>query len=221
MRYTARKIIFSSSRRPENMVFPKWSYWNMIFLVLSGKIIFPFPENVILPLRRKMKDDLSQKNRRIYDIFFKRSEKKVFSKGPRWDMIFLLLSGKMVFFPENMIFFPCAESERRSFSRNTWNMIFSVYTCRCYKRDAMPLCPKKKSKMVLFREKHLKVNDVQDWYSRKSSRSLWKKFSVLSWRPLQAFPCIALQQKKPENLKYRIEVWLLLQFIRLDIFYNE
>ena len=46
-----------------------------------------------------MKDDLSQKNTQKYDIFFKLSEKMVFLKGLRWDMIFLVLSGKMVFFP--------------------------------------------------------------------------------------------------------------------------
>ena len=33
----------------------------MIFLVLSGKMIFLFPENMILRTRRKMKDDISQK----------------------------------------------------------------------------------------------------------------------------------------------------------------
>ena len=49
-----------------------------------------------------------------------------FQKGPRRHMIFLVLSGKMVFFDENMIFFPWAESERRSFSGNTW------------KHDALP-----------------------------------------------------------------------------------
>ena len=58
-RYTARKTIFSFSGRPEKMVFPKKLRWNMIFLVLSGKMIFPFPENMILHLRRKMKDDIS------------------------------------------------------------------------------------------------------------------------------------------------------------------
>ena len=52
----------------------------MVFLVLSGKIIFIFPENMILHLRRKMNDDLSQKNIRKYDIFFKPSEKMVFTK---------------------------------------------------------------------------------------------------------------------------------------------
>ena len=39
----------------------KKSRWNMIFLLLSRKIIFIFPENMILALRRKMKDDLLKK----------------------------------------------------------------------------------------------------------------------------------------------------------------
>ena len=33
--------------------------WNMVFLVLLGKMIFLFPENMILHVGRKMKDDLS------------------------------------------------------------------------------------------------------------------------------------------------------------------
>ena len=33
----------------------------MIFLVLLGKMVFLFPENAILPLVRKMNDDLSHK----------------------------------------------------------------------------------------------------------------------------------------------------------------
>ena len=36
----------------------------MIFLISSGKIIFLFPENMILLFRRKMKDDLSQKKKK-------------------------------------------------------------------------------------------------------------------------------------------------------------
>ena len=51
-----------------------------------------------LNLRRKMKDDLFQKNTRKYDIFFRPSEKKDFSKRAAWDMVFLALSGKMAFF---------------------------------------------------------------------------------------------------------------------------
>ena len=51
----------------------------MIFLVLSGKMIFLSPENMILHLKRKTKDDLSQKNTKKY--FFKISEKMAFRKG--------------------------------------------------------------------------------------------------------------------------------------------
>ena len=43
-----------------------------------------------------------------------------FQKGPYRHMIFLVLSGKMFFFPENMIFFHREESERQPFPRNTW-----------------------------------------------------------------------------------------------------
>ena len=72
--------------------------WNMIFLVLSGNMIFLFPENMILHLRRKMKDDLSEKihgNMIFSSNFLKRWS---FQKGPRRHMIFLVLSAKMVFF---------------------------------------------------------------------------------------------------------------------------
>ena len=43
-----------------------------------------------------------------------------FQKVPRRHMIFHVLSGKMVFFPENIIFFPWEKSERRPFLGNTW-----------------------------------------------------------------------------------------------------
>ena len=57
---TARKTIFSFSRRPEKMVFPKILRWNMIFLALSRKMMFLFLENMILSPGPKMKDYLSQ-----------------------------------------------------------------------------------------------------------------------------------------------------------------
>ena len=129
MAIIARKTVFSFPRRPEKMIFPKKSCWNMIVLVLSGKIIFLFPENMIWHLRQKMKDDLSQKNTRKYDIFFKVSEKMVFSKraAPGHDLSCIIWKDG-IFFPENMIFFPWAESERRSFSGNTWTYdIFCVH----------------------------------------------------------------------------------------------
>ena len=94
---TARKTIFSFSKCFEKMVFPKKSRWNMIFLVLSGKMMFLFSKNMILLFRHKLKDDLSQKNMWKYDIFFKCSQKMVFPKNLRLNMIFFVISGKMVF----------------------------------------------------------------------------------------------------------------------------
>ena len=134
---TTRKTIFSFSRRPEKKVFPKRLRWNMIFLVLSGKMIFLFPENMILRVRRKMKDDLSLK---IHgNMIFSSGPLKIwpFQKVPRRHMVFLVLSGKLVFFPENMIFFLRAESERRPFPGNIW------------KHDALP--SKKKKGYLIYR----------------------------------------------------------------------
>ena len=80
------------------MVFPKKSRWNMIFLVLSGKMVFLFPENMILPFRRKIKYDLSQKIHGTMIFFSNVLRRWSFQKGLRRGMIFLALSGKMVFF---------------------------------------------------------------------------------------------------------------------------
>ena len=161
---TARKTVFSFSRRPEKMIFPKKLRWNMIFLVLSGKTMFLFPENMIWHLRRTMKDDISQKkihgNMTFSSNFLKR---RSFQKGPRRDMIFLVLSGKMVFFPENMIFF-LEQKVRDNLSQKIYGNIFSVCTHGCYKHGATPFC-QKKSKMVLSR----KNTPKGDWRSRLTS----------------------------------------------------
>ena len=95
--HAARKTIFSFSKCFEKMVFPKKLHWNMIFLALSGKMMFLFPENMILFFRHKRKDDLSQKNTWKYDVFFKCSEKMVFPKTLHLNTIFFVISGKMVF----------------------------------------------------------------------------------------------------------------------------
>ena len=68
-----------------------------------------FPKNMILLLGWKIKDDLSQKKSWKYDIFCKCSRKMAFPKKTHWNMVHLVLLGKMVFvLPENMIlFFQC------------------------------------------------------------------------------------------------------------------
>ena len=68
----------------------------MIFPALSGKMIFYFPENLILSFRRKMKDNLSQEN----------VLKKVLLKIMALEYDLSCISRKMVFlFPENMMLF--------------------------------------------------------------------------------------------------------------------
>ena len=68
----------------------------MIFLLLQEKMIFLFPEDMILFFRQKRKDDLPQKNTWKYDIFFKCSEKMAFPKNSRLNIIFFVIFGKMV-----------------------------------------------------------------------------------------------------------------------------
>ena len=56
---TARKTIFSFSTRPEKMVFPKKIALEYVFLVLLGKIMFFFLENMIqqfsIPSKRPLR----------------------------------------------------------------------------------------------------------------------------------------------------------------------
>ena len=114
---TARKTISSFSRRPEKMIFPKNLRWNMIFLVSSGKMTFLFPESIILNLKRKMKDDLSQKKTTWkYNIFFKLSEKMVFSKRatPGHDLFGIIWKGG--------IFFPGKKNKNRKLNISGWSL---------------------------------------------------------------------------------------------------
>ena len=190
--------------------------WNIIFLVSSGKMIFLFPENMILFFRRKMKDDLSQKNTWKYDIFFKCSEKMVFPKKSHWNMIFLVLSGKMIFlFPENMILFFRRKMKDDLSQEIHGNMIFSVYMYKYYKYD-ITLLPKK-SEMIFSRKNTLKGDWHSRSHSRKNSNDSLYFYGVLH----RHFHILLSSEKKPENLIYRTEIWLLLQFIWLEIFYNQ
>ena len=97
--------------------------------VLSGKVIFLFPENMILSFSQKMKDDISQKWT-WKCIFFKCSEKMVFQKQNHtgiWTFLYYL-ERWYVFLTKNMKFFLWTQNERWSFSRNIWKYnIFCIY----------------------------------------------------------------------------------------------
>ena len=142
------------------MVFPKKMRWNIIFLVLSENMVFLFPENMILHLRRKMKDDLFQKkNTRKYDIFFKPFEKMVFPKRatPTHDLSCLIWKDDI--FPPKTV----------AFLGITWKYdIFSVHVRVLQTWRHAPLS--KKNRIWSFPPKiHLKVIEILDWHPRKSS----------------------------------------------------
>ena len=155
---TARKTILSFSRRPEKIVFPKKLRWNLIFLVLLEKVIFLFRENMILPRDGKWKMIFLKKknNNKIHGnmIFTSNVLKRwSFQKGPRRDMIVLVLSGQVVFFPKNMLFFSWMENERGvTFLKKyteTWYFLFDMF-------------PAKKNQRRSYR----KNTPKGDWHSR-------------------------------------------------------
>ena len=121
-----------------------------------------------------------------------------FQKGLRWGMIFLVLSGKMVFFPKNMVFFPWEKSEGRSFSRNTWK--YEIFCGHVRVLQTWRCAPLSKKIKTMLPHKNTPEGDRR---SRLTFQKKLQQFSVLSWRLLQAFSYIALQRKNPENLIYR------------------
>ena len=102
--HTARKTIFFSGR-PTKMVFLEKLRWNMIFLVLSGKVIYPFPEKMILHLWHKMKNDLSKKYMEIW-YFLQAPQKDGLSKrGCAGTWSFLYYLERWFFFQRTWSFF--------------------------------------------------------------------------------------------------------------------
>ena len=164
-KYTARKTIFSFSKCSEKMVFHRtgiWheSHWDMILLVPSGKMIFFFPENMILFYRRKMKDDLSQENTWKYDIFFKCSEKIAFPKKitPEHELSRTIRKDGISFSRKYDIFSRRKVKDDLS-QKIRGNMMFSVYSVKMvpFFPTNMKLTfqkPVKKSKIIFSRKKN-------------------------------------------------------------------
>ena len=72
--------------------------------------------------------------------------------------------------------------------------------------------------MIFSRKNTLKVIDILDRILERVPMILYTFMETF----IGAFIyCFAVKEKQPGNLIYRIEVWLLLQFIWLEICYNE
>ena len=144
------------------------SHWNMTWIALgydtscttSWKMIFFFPENMILFYRRKMKDDLSQENTWKHDIFFKCSEKIAFPKKitPEHELSRTIRKDGISFSRKYDIFSRRKVKDDLS-QKIRGNMMFSVYSVKM-----VPLFPTnmkltfqkpiKKSKIVFSRKKN-------------------------------------------------------------------
>ena len=99
------------------------------------------------------------------------------------------------------------------------NMVFSVYMYKCYQYDNTLL-------QKNWRWSSPKKNTLEsEWHSRLHSRKNSEDSLYFCWdfhRRFHCFHCILLSsEKNPRNLIYRIEIWLLLQFIWWAIFFNE
>ena len=175
------------------MAFPKKSCWNLIFLVLSGRIIFLFPENMILPPDGKWKMIFLKKKKYteiwyLLQMFWKDG---LFKKDRAGTWSFLYYLERWYFFSrKHGIFSLDGKRGRGDLSHEIpWNMMFSLWY--------VPRLPaKKKLKTILSRKNAPKG----DWHSRSTPLKELQQPSVPSWRPLQTFSYIALQQKKTRKL---------------------
>ena len=147
--------------------------------------MFLFPENTILHLGWKMKDDLSQKNTRKYDIFLKLPEKMVFSKRAAHGHD-IILPGKMVFFFRKHDIFSLGRKWEMTFLKKYMEIWWFLCT-RTGATNVVPRPPAKKNQTWSYPAKiHLKMINVLDSHPRKSFSSslyfhgdLYRRFHVL------------------------------------------
>ena len=106
-----------------------------------------------------------------------------------------MLYGKMVFFPENMIFFLWTENERWSFSRNTW---YFLYIRIDVTNRIICLSAKKIQRWSSPAKIHLKVIDILGWHSGKSSNNPLHLYGD----PYRRFHILLSSEKKTGNVKF-------------------
>ena len=110
----------------------------MIFLVLSGKMIFLFSENMMLFFRHKTKDDLSQKKYLEILYFLYIFWKDDLSKkiAPEHDLFCNIWKDGISFFQKIWFFFFRRKmKEDGLYQKTRGNMIFSVYMHRGCRRE--------------------------------------------------------------------------------------
>ena len=121
-----------------------------------------------------------------------------------------------IFFLENIMFFSLDEKWKMIFLKKHMEIWFFLYIYINVTNMTLPFC-KKDQRWSSSEKIHLKVIDILD--------RILERVATLLCTSMETFSCIAFhwkkKQKKTGNLIYRMEIWLLLKFIWLEIFYNE
>ena len=170
------------------MVSPKKLHWNMIFFVLSGKMLFLFPENKILPLKRKIKDDLSQKKRKHMEMWYFLQvfwKDDLFKKTAPGHDLSCIIWKDGICFPKNTIFFNGRKIKDDLSQEVHRGTVFYVFTCRRYKRGVRFLF-QKNQRWPSPTKIHLKMIDSLGWHSRNGSNNclyfygdFYRRFHIL------------------------------------------
>ena len=111
-------------------------------------------------------------------MFYSNAPKRwSFQKKLRFNMIFLVLSGKMVFFSRKIWYFFFGRKMKGGLSQEVnGNMIFSVYMYKCYIYDIILLQKqktKKKQRWSSPKKIYLKVIDILDCILKRVPRILY------------------------------------------------
>ena len=118
-----------------------------------------------------------------------------FQKGPRRHMIFLVLSGKMVFFSRKHDIFSLGRKWEATFLRK-YMEIWHFLCTRTGVTNVVPHPSIKKHQRRSYPAKvHLQVIDVLDWYPRKCSRNSLYFHGDLYGR----FHALLSSEEKPET----------------------
>ena len=101
----AWKAIFFFPNIPKRWSFQKKLHWNMILLILSRKIVFIFPENMILFFRRKRKMIFLKKIHGNIIFLSNVLKRRSFQKNRSWIWSSLYYLEIWYFFPKTWYFF--------------------------------------------------------------------------------------------------------------------
>ena len=149
------------------------------------------------------------KNTWKYDISFKCPEGMVFPKKSHWNMIFLVYLEKWYFYSGKYYNFSFDGKWKTIFLKKYKEIWYFLYICINIINMILPSARKKKSKMIFSPKNTL----TADWHSRSHSRKSSKDFLYFYGDLHRRFHILLSSEKKSGSLIYRIEFWLILQFI--------